>query len=115
MVSVDASQVDAFTRRLEAASRRIQQEGAQFQQEWGKALVDEMRATVPVQTGTLRSSIDQVDPGDITFGPAFYWRFLEYGTSKMSPQPFVRPAVNRIRKPAARDATDRAAGLIARG
>ncbi|MHA6285117.1 HK97-gp10 family putative phage morphogenesis protein [Morganella morganii] len=23
---------------------------------------------------------------------AFYWRFLENGTSKMAPQPFIRPA-----------------------
>ncbi|HDS7364941.1 HK97-gp10 family putative phage morphogenesis protein, partial [Morganella morganii] len=22
---------------------------------------------------------------------AFYWRFLENGTSKMAPQPFIRP------------------------
>lgn len=25
-------------------------------------------------------------------GSTFYWRFLEFGTSKMAPQPFLRPA-----------------------
>lgn len=27
---------------------------------------------------------------------AFYWKFLEYGTSKMAPQPFIRPTADRV-------------------
>jgi HK97 gp10 family phage protein len=112
---VDASQVDAFARRLHAASTRVESESERFEEEWGGKWADEMRADVAVATGTLRDSIDQVEPGGITFGAAYYWRYVEYGTSKMSPQPFIRPAMNRIRKPAAEDASDRAVRLIARG
>lgn len=28
---------------------------------------------------------------------AFYWRFVEYGTEKSSPQPFVQPVANKAR------------------
>lgn len=27
---------------------------------------------------------------------AFYWRFLEYGTSRMPAQPFLRPSLDRL-------------------
>lgn len=26
----------------------------------------------------------------------FYWRFLEFGTKKMAPRPFLKPAANRL-------------------
>lgn len=110
---IDASQVEAFQRRLQVAARTIEQEADRFEEKWGDELVDEMRATVPRATGTLQASIEQVEPGGITM--AHYWRFLEYGTAHMAPRPFVRPAMQRIRKPAAEDAGDRAVRLIARG
>ena len=112
---VDASQVDGFARRLALAAQLIEEEGEQFEEEWGGKLADEMKATVPVATGKLRDSIVQVEPGGITMGDAFYWRFLEFGTSKMAPRPFVRPAMKRIRKPAREDAGKRAVKLIQRG
>ena len=34
---------------------------------------------------------DAEDPKD-----AFYWRFLEFGTKRMSAQPFIRPAADRM-------------------
>ena len=30
-------------------------------------------------------------------GPFFYWRFFEYGTSKMPARPFMRPAIDENR------------------
>ena len=112
---VDASQVDGFARRLALAARLIEEEGEQFEEQWGGVWADEMRAVVPVASGKLRDSIEQVEPGGITFGDAFYWRFLEYGTSKMSPKPFIRPTMKRVRTPARKDAGTRAVNLIQRG
>lgn len=109
---IDASQVVAFANRLNVAAQIVEREAESFQQEWGGKWADEMAAVVPVATGKLRDSIQQVEPGGITFGDAFYWRFLEYGTSKMAPQPFVRPAMKRIRTPAKDDAGERAVRLI---
>lgn len=112
---VDASQVERFADRLALASRLIEEEGDQFEELWGGKWVDEMVTTVPRDSGNLASSIRQVEPGGITMGDAYYWRFLEFGTSKMAPKPFVRPAMKRIRKPAKEDAGKRAVKLIQRG
>ena len=112
---VDASQVERFADRLALASRLIEEEGEQFESEWGEKWADDMRATVSRDTGHLADSIQQVEPGGITFGDAFYWRFLEKGTSKMAPKPFVQPAMKRIRTPARKDAGQRAVRLMQRG
>ena len=112
---VDASQVERWADRLALASRVIEEEGEEFEQEWGEKWADDMRATVPRDTGHLADSIRQVEPGGITFGDAFYWLFLERGTSKMAPKPFINPAMKRIRTPARKDAGQRAVRLMQRG
>lgn len=112
---VDASQVDRFAERLALAARLIEEEGEQFEEKWGQDWVDEMRAGVSVDTGRLRDSIRQVEPGGITFGDAFYGHFLEKGTARMAPRPFIVPAMKRIRPKARKDAGERAVKLIQRG
>lgn len=115
---VDASQVERFADRLALASRVIEEEGEQFEQEWGEKWAADMRATVAVGPGDpvhLRDEIRQVEPGGITFGDAYWWLFLERGTSKMSPRPFIKPAMKRIRTPARKDAGQRAVRLMQRG
>lgn len=112
---VDASQVDGFARKLALAAQLIEEEGDQFEEHWGGLWADEMRSAVATDTHHLQDSIEMVEPGGITFGDAFYWRFLEYGTSKMAPHPFIRPTMKRIRTPARKDAGVRAVKLIQRG
>jgi hypothetical protein len=115
---INASQIDGFARRLQLASELIDEEGAEFEDLWGERWAEEMRDTVAVGPGDpvhIRDEIRQVEPGGITFGRAFWWRFLERGTSKMAPQPFIRPAMQRIRTPARKDAGERAVRLIQRG
>lgn len=69
----------------------------------GEFIRDRIKENVPIQTGNLRDSIVVSDVKDekVEVGPklgkkdsvsqrqAFYGRFLEFGTSKMRPQPFL--------------------------
>lgn len=62
-------------------------------------ITDDMRRMVPVDTGALLESIDSIHEGLhglITVGTD-YWEFVEYGTSRMAAQPFIRPAIYRER------------------
>ena len=113
MTRIDASQVDAFARRLETASRRIEEEADQFEEKWGEEWAEEMRAGVSVDTGRGRDSIQQGEPGEISMEG--YLRFLDRGTAHMPPEPFIRPALKRIQPRATKDAGDRAVKLIQRG
>jgi HK97 gp10 family phage protein len=113
-VRINTAQVDAFERRLRAAAQSVENEGREWQQEWGEELADEMQVMAPVDTGRLRDSIDQVEPGGIAIS-APYWRFVEYGTSRMAPRPFIGPAIRRIKEPAEKDAAKRGISLIAKG
>jgi len=125
--NIDITQLEGFQHRLESAAALAEVMAEDWQQEHGQRWVEEMKAIVPVSTGKhdrrinasedihLRDEIRQVEPGGITFGDAFWWRFLEYGTVKMSPRPFIRPAMKKIRTPARKDAIKRAVELIRTG
>jgi HK97 gp10 family phage protein len=67
-------------------------------------LLADIRAGAPVRTGRLRDSIaikkhrmQRQDQAHIELGVfgVFYGRFIEFGTSKMTARPFVRPALDR--------------------
>lgn len=64
----------------------------------GEHLRGAIENTTPVRTGALKASIvkDEVKDNKILIGPsqqgpAFRAHFVEYGTTKMSAQPFMRP------------------------
>lgn len=60
---------------------------------------EQMKLLAPVESGELRDSIEVVPSGPFVYsiGPfAPYAPYLEFGTSKMAPQPFVRPTVDSI-------------------
>lgn len=113
--NVDASQVLTFEGKLHRTAQLVDKMAENWQQDHGEKWADEMRATVPVGPGDpvhLRDEIRQVEPGGITMGDAYWWWMLERGTVHMAPQPFVNPAMKRIRTPARKDAIDRAMKLI---
>lgn len=95
----DASEVYGFASHL--ASVTVTDE---WEQTWGARMVDELRDASPDDTGFLDSQTEQVAPGEITFGDADYWRYLNYGTVYMAPRDFIGEAEHRIRGAAARDA-----------
>lgn len=72
---------------------------------------DEAQARAPVRKGVLKANVivkhleEDADGGKLqaykvtvrsgkfnTEGDAFYWRWVEFGTSKMAARPFMRPA-----------------------
>jgi HK97 gp10 family phage protein len=61
------------------------------------------KAVVPVDTGNLKGSIQEhkmPDSSDLTkyVGPATeYNLYVEYGTSRMRAQPYMRPAAEAVR------------------
>lgn len=71
------------------------------------------KAIVPVDTGFLKSSIS-TDIGHLTaeVGPtADYGVYVEEGTSRMAPQPYLRPAFDR-RKESLVQALEQIAGDV---
>lgn len=68
--------------------------------------VDEgdMRSTIRVEDGGDDKIVVAVGgiPGKVTGKPVNYVRYVEQGTSKMSAQPFMRPALYRYRDGAGR-------------
>lgn len=117
---VDVSDIKGFENRLNRASQLAAVMRDDWENDWGSKWAEEMKVRVPVDTGELREAITHISgggtaPGGITFGRAFYWRFLEYGTSKMTPRPFIRPSMRKIRTPARKDAGERALDLIHKG
>lgn len=86
---------------------------------------DEARRRAPKRTGKLARNIVVVSQrtrnGEATAGVhirskgkasnrnnAFYWRFVELGTSNMAPVPFIRPAYDAKQDEAAQAAFDKA-------
>lgn len=81
--------------RLAGAQRRqAQRDGL----EAGARIVEtHAKLLVPVDTGFLRSSItvDEVTPLEAIIGPhTDYAEHVEFGTSRMAAQPYMRPALD---------------------
>lgn len=62
-----------------------------------EATADDARQLAPVRTGALRSSIEATISGTrAEVGPtASYAPFVEFGTYKDAPQPFMGPAISK--------------------
>lgn len=84
----------ALERLRGAERRRAQQDGL----EAGARVVETYaKLAAPVDTGTLRNSImlDEVTPERAILGPHVdYAEHVEFGTSRMAAQPYLRPAVD---------------------
>jgi len=90
-VEVHAEEVLA---KLAKASQEMKRMVAEELDSTGVEMEGQAREIVPVRTGYLRSTIyHQVSDLTLELGAsADYAPFVEFGTSRMSAQPFIRPA-----------------------
>ncbi len=99
--SFDCPGLAAFERMLLAmGTTGARKAGQAAMRDAGPVVVQAVKDKAPRRTGLLKRSIwlrsQGVQGDNIVFSVdvrkiAFYARFLEYGTSKMSPKPFMRP------------------------
>lgn len=100
-MSADASELKSFAADLTKASGRAQHMARQAVAKTAADITADAKVFAPYRTGNLRNSIGH----DITnsdgateaeIGPtAGYGIFLEHGTSRMAPHPFLGPAFDR--------------------
>lgn len=80
----------AIIPRVEAADEIVEEEGAQL-----VAQLAERNA--PRLTGQLASSVDEEGGQVVVQAP--YGAYVEYGTRRQAPQPFLRPAKEQAEAP----------------
>lgn len=104
MFSSDASEFATLARQLTVAATRIGAPVSAALRKSSKAMEADARALAPVgATGDLADSIEATTHGDgrsasmsaevSTDVP--YAGYVEYGTSRQAPQPFMQPAVEK--------------------
>ena len=68
-------------------------------EEAGSSIQGQAKELAPVRRGNLRKSISYRIQNDesIIFTPVQYAPYVEYGTYKMAAQPYLRPAVSKMK------------------
>lgn len=100
-MTTDASDVFKLSRDLTAASRELVPIARRVIQKGVQDIKRDAQLAAPVDTGYLRGSITYDTRvlatsvvGEV--GPtAHYGAFVEYGTSRTGPQPYMGPAFNK--------------------
>lgn len=114
-IEFDTSEVRDLDRRLASASARLDRAAKRVVAKTGHDTVTGSQAICPVDTGHLKSTISvDIDPDGLGFeaGPyASYGRYVEFGTSRMAPQPYLLPVFDRQAEMAMR-ALDQIVGNI---
>lgn len=97
----DASDLDKYISDLGKAGAKAEELTETVVHKVGLDTVAGAQAIVPVDTGNLKSSIGvDFDGLGLEAGPtANYGGYVEYGTSRMAPQPYMRPAFDKATAP----------------
>ena len=97
-VSVKMDGLEELQKNLASFSNRTEVESKALE-EAGEYLRTKIQSMTPVRKGLLKASITKsevlegkIQIGPSQQGPAFRAHFIEFGTSKMRAQPFMRPA-----------------------
>lgn len=96
---IDSSEVKHLSIDLSEAPARSRRRAGQVVRRTVLAIERDAKLIVPVDTGNLKNSISSdIQEASLSgeVGPtAHYGHYVEEGTSKMSPQPYMRPAADR--------------------
>lgn len=80
------------------ARRKIEEMGRKEQNKIGKRIAEEASQLAPFDTGALSASVKSNRTGDDVFvsSNTGYGGYVELGTVKMSAQPYIVPAAEKI-------------------
>lgn len=95
-MGIRANGLGGARRRLNQLADRIAGATERAIDEFADDVVVHMKGLVPVDTGTLKESIEKQKVGDkVTVGPrgVDYAEFVENGTSRAPAQPYVAPTI----------------------
>lgn len=108
MDSIELSGVDEILSRLQQIGANISKLENNALKDAAELVLDDAKANAPIRTGKLKEGlkisgvknrdgtkyvlvgIDKADNSNI-----FYGKFIEFGTSNMSPRPFLEPAYEK--------------------
>jgi HK97 gp10 family phage protein len=122
VATFDISQLELAIVDLKSAPREVRDKAKQVLKKSAFDVERNAKAIVPVDTGNLKNSIGHSDMRNISrdnlaveVGPtANYGRFVELGTSRMPPQAFMGPSLDRV-APAFSDAMAQLGAEVFRG
>lgn len=103
-VTFDGSEIRSLSRSLDLSQRDTRKKAADIVRKSAFAVERGAKLRAPVDTGTLRNSINTVMSGGSSAGAivaevgaeASYGIWVETGTWKMAPQPFLGPAFDEV-------------------
>ncbi len=113
-IEIDGREVLALQQAFDTADGRVTKAVVEAVRESGKAVADTARGLAPKRSGRMARSITSkvtTRATDVTaeVGPtAFYGHFVEHGTSRMAPRPFLGPALDTESDAAAQRIADAA-------
>jgi HK97 gp10 family phage protein len=112
-IKVEMSQVIKLDAELAATSAVVAERVSAAIAKTAFDIEADSKALCPVDTGFLRGSISSsVEPLEAEIGPtAEYGAYVEYGTSRAGPQPYMTPSFDR-RSSSLISAIEQAAGDI---
>ena len=86
-----------YARDLLRAAAGLDEAADRVTERVGRGALGTARDIAPVLSGELRGDLRMRRDGDraIVEVSTYYARFQEFGTSRMAPNPFMRPAVDR--------------------
>lgn len=98
----DGSELVALEQTLAGVSGRVTPAVAKVIKDGGEAIAKRAKGLAPRRSGKLQRSINSTftqggggSEATAEIGPkAFYGRFVEHGTARMSPHPYLAPAAD---------------------